>query len=72
MRRPKDERYNVLRAAAERALTGWPIDEEADVKRAKDPKKRDLRPGSDVMVPKAPRVAARSMPGTTPMKKSGY
>jgi hypothetical protein len=70
--RPKDERYNVLRSAAERALTGWPeMPVEQMTDRVKDPKK-DKSTVPAVRVPNAPRVASRTMPGTTPMKTKGF
>lgn len=66
----KQEKYNVHRSAAQRALLGWPIDSDFG-ERVKDPKK-DNGPIPEVLAPAAPRVSSRTMPGTTPMKTSGF
>jgi hypothetical protein len=65
----KQEKYNVLRSAAERALLGWPMDDDSG--RVKDPKK-DNSPIPEITPPASPRVASRTMPGTTPMKTKGF
>lgn len=60
----KQEKYNVLQAAAQRALYGWPVQDQDQ--QGKTPKKQ--KPFPDVVVPDAPQVGSRQSPGIVPPK----